>query len=774
VLRFVIEMTSTAISGKHCRIHFRVRCEAMLGQDVGVSGNISVLGNFEKSKFYRLYTTPESYPVWTSVDPILVPIGQVLSYKYCLVEIGEFKTYEKCENRIFIPEKTDNFVEDHFIIEEIEVSRDSELELFQEMKVLTATPTEESKVDLTEIATGSRLIIVCYHLPVLVKRNIGNAAEPFTITWAESLIAKSSNNSVSSSFDTHWMGTMSVPGEAPNEDEMKFLLKALNDMNCHPIFVDSELANKAYHGFCKLIMWPIFHNVDQMDQIHAGWKLFPPDGRTHPESPRDDQSVLDWNSDIHELEDAYFDLNRIFAKELDNWLHLGDTVWVHDYHLMALPQMVRNLGRNAKLVFFLHIPFPTSQIFRSLPAATPLLQSMAAADVVGFHTFDHARHFLTAMKRILGIRSHTKQGGILVLDVQDREVIVTVSHVSVEVHDIDRVLANPDTWSNANEIKNMCANRKIIIGLDVGQRLSGGVLKLAAYEKFLTDNPKEVNKTVLIQKMVRSSSRQGDEMTTSVDMKEMVERINGKFSITREDGTHLPAVIYEEIALRSATLADRITLWLASDVFLLTPIKEGLNLYPLEFIYAHEARARRDGQGQGSGMNPSNGVVIASEFSTCSSLLNGALKINPYFTLTVADTIHKALYMPTTEAHQRRQRDLNFISSHPSSLWTKEILSDLRHVENRDKRNLTKSNHMVCYPDPLPVDDLLKSFYDACHSSQYGISDSSSRLFIFDYGGTLLNKERSDIYIKQSLSAISGRSPSGMLLCCSNFSSYRH
>lgn len=746
-------------AGEYGRVHIRVRCQASLGQTVGVCGSIETLGNFEKNKYLQLYTTPESYPVWSTLNPILVPLHKPVSYKYCLVENGDIKTHEKCDNRHFSSNDVDLFLNDFFMMNEMESTIDLEQDLLNEMKLLSAA-TEESKIDLTQLAKDARLIIVCYHLPVLLKRT-SNPSSPFIATWAESLIAKSSDNSISHSFDTFWMGTVSVPGDEPTAEEMTYLFKILADINCIPIFLDPVVANKAYNGFCKSIMWPIFHNVDQMDQIHAAWKLLPPNVKSVQDN-LSTEDVLDWNHDIDDLQSAYQLVNQIFADRLASWLHPGDTVWVHDYHLIFLPQLIRDLNRNIHVIFFLHIPFPTSQIFRSLPAATNILTSMSAADVVGFHTFDHARHFLTAMKRIVGIRSHTKQGGILALNVQDREVIVTVSHVSVETNDINRAIENPETWARAANIKKQYQGRKVIIGLDVGQRLSGGILKLAAYEKFLTDYPREASKVVLIQKMIRSSSRQGDEETTHSDMMEMVNRINEKFSVVAPDGLIWPAVYYEEVPLRSVSLADRVSLWLAADVYLLTPIKEGLNLYPLEYIYVRETAGCVE-HGQGA-IEPAKGVVIASEFSTCSTLLNGSLKINPYYTLTVADTILKALHMPVMEAQQRRQRDMGFISSHPSSLWTKEIISDLRHLSDSGftcKTLNLRGTVLAVLPSPLPMEKVSDAFQEGVISQNYGVTDVVTRVFIFDYGGTLLNKEKSDIYMKQSLSAISGRTPTG-------------
>ena len=167
---------------------------------------------------------------------------------------------------------------------------------------------------------------------------------------------------------------------------------------------------------------------------------------------------------------------------------VGDIVWVHDYHLMLLPKALRERNLDIKIIYFVHIPFPTSQIFRSLPDANELLESMTCADVVGFHSFDFSRHFLIACKRMLGLKYHSTPGGLLVIEVGNREVILSMSHVSIEPNLIDRACKDPETLQMAAAIKEKHRGKKIIVSVDVLQRLSGGSLRMYAYEKLLTDN----------------------------------------------------------------------------------------------------------------------------------------------------------------------------------------------------------------------------------------------------------------------------------------------
>lgn len=529
-------------------------------------------------------------------------------------------------------------------------------------------------------------------------------------------------------------------------------------MNCTAIFLDESIAKLAYNGYCKQVLWPTFHNVDQLDQIHAAWNVasiqLPSAAsavaskqqlgdnnittQTTSASTIPPATVLDWTgNDAYHT--AYKAVNEQFYQALSPLLQEGDTVWVHDYHLIYLPKFLRDgeaEGRRVSIVFFLHIPFPTSQLFRALSVSAALLRSMVCADLVGFHTFDHARHFLNAAKRILGIRAVSRQGGLLTLQPANRkkDVIVTMSHVSIETDVIDECLADPQTQRLVDELTAKYQGRKVIVGVDVCQRLSGGALKIAALEKLLTDYSAAQGQrsVVLVQRSIRPGQRLDDEEVTSRDLQQMAADANRRFSPSVLQGELV--LDYAEIA--SMSLAERVALWRVADVFLLTAIKEGLNLLPLEYIYSRKGMAHA-------------GVVVVSEFTVCSSLLSGSLKVNPFSTQAVADSVHRALNMSAEESLHRAGRDLPFIESHPSSMWTKNILRDLQFAAPT-----TRSSSPAKWPLDLSV---VAQHYAAAAGK--GLSSTGRRVLFFEYGGTLLRRERQDVYIKQSLSALSSSKP---------------
>jgi trehalose 6-phosphate synthase/phosphatase len=235
--------------------------------------------------------------------------------------------------------------------------------------------------------------------------------------------------------------------------------------------------------------------------------------------------------------------------------------------------------------------------------------------------------------------------------------MVTMSNVSIEPQMVSAALALPSVEQTRRQLNEKHAGRIIIAGCDIGQRLQGVALKLLAFERLLKGYPPWQSKVVMVQRLLLPGSRKDDEAQTVRELRFLVKRIKHTFG---------DAVIdYQELQGSSLPMDQRLALWKAADVMMVTPIREGLNHWPMEYIFAHKEPA-------------TPGVVIASEFSAVSSILNGALRVNPYDIKMTVTTIDKALTMDRKEREGRRYRDIDFVSTSPSDKWTKNVLRDLK------------------------------------------------------------------------------------------------
>jgi trehalose 6-phosphate synthase/phosphatase len=593
----------------------------------------------------------------------------------------------------------------------------------------------------------NRIFFVCFHLPVVVVQNA--VTGEWQASWTESILAKTEGSQILSTYQAHWIGTVTTHPPLQTDKDRETVRAILEEMKCIPIFLDPEVRRLHYYGFCKQVLWPAFHNIDLLDLSTCGWL-------SDPKSVASDwdQSRLDdwWH--------AYIQVNQVFSTKMTGLLRAGDIVWIHDYHLSLLPQQltdweIQKFGcKVTRKVFFLHIPFPTSQIFRELECGEKILKGMLHADVVGFHAFDHARHFLNAAKRILGLNYESLVGGLIGVSFQGSTVLVSMSNVSIEPRMIDAALNLPSVKAGKDEIKSRHAGRSIIGSVDIGQRLSGVALKLLAYERLLQDYPSWQSHVVMVQLILLPGSRKADEDLTTRELRALVKRIQDKFGTAVID--------YKEILGGGLPMDQRLALWRASDILMCTPIREGLNHWPMEYIYAHKEPE-------------TPGIVITSEFSAVSSILNGALRVNPYDIQATITTIDKALSMDRQEREGRRFRDIFFVSNSPSDKWVKNVLRDLRDATSAGTASGSDSASQIstpyATPNPSrkqPIDNAatflaretnlafahlhlkdLRKAYDA----------TKRRVIILDFNGTIVLKEPPGKYLKREILGTSGNKP---------------
>lgn len=609
-----------------------------------------------------------------------------------------------------------------------------------------ASATRGGSATPPAFSANNRIFFICFHLPVMVVKN--EASGEWNASWSESILAKTEGSQILSHFEAYWVGTVTTHPPLESEDDKEAVRKILEGMDCIPIFLDEAVRDAHYYGFCKQVLWPAFHNIDLLDLSICGWL------------PGKKVGASDWDQGrLDYWWKAYLQVNRAFSDRMASLVRPKDIVWVHDYHLCMLPQMqtefeIEKFGhRVTRKVFFLHIPFPTSQIFRELDFGEKILEGMLHADVLGFHAFDHARHFLNAAKRILGLNYDTMVGGLIGIGFRGSTVLVSMSNVSLEPRMVDAVLMLPSVKAEAEALRKKHEGRMIIGGLDIGQRLSGTALKLVAYERLLQDYPSWKKHVVMVERLLIPGSRKADEELTCSEVRALVKRIQDKFG---------PAVIdYQEFSGSTLPMDQRMALWRASDILMSTAIREGLNLWPMEYIFAHKEPEVP-------------GVVITSEFSAVSSILNGALRVNPYDIPMSIITIDKALTMTMQEREGRRYRDIDFVSSSPSDKWVKNVLRDLRDATSQ-RPIASESNSQVSTPYATPTpsrSEMISStaaFLAHEHNAAYahlsingfkrGYDSANRRVIFLDFNGTIVLKEPPGKYLKREILGTSGNKP---------------
>lgn len=344
---------------------------------------------------------------------------------------------------------------------------------------------------------------------------------------------------------------------------------------------------------------------------------------------------------------AYTEANRLFAKAIAEEVQDGDLIWVHDYHLMLLPQMLREeIGSkksNVKIGFFLHTPFPSSEIYRILPVRNQVLLGVLHCDLIGFHTYDYARHFLSSCSRILGLK--TTPNGV---EFEGKIVTVGAFPIGIDPEKFDEGMRKENVKKRIAVLEDKFKGVKLMVGVDRLDYIKGVPQKLHALEVFLTDHPEWIGKVVLVQVAVPSRQDVEEYQNLRAVVNELVGRINGKFGkckhyllCTNVVLTSAGTVEFMPIHFmhKSVNFDELIALYAVSDVCLVSSTRDGMNLVSYEYIATQEKR---------------NGVLVLSEFTGAAQSLNGSILVNPWNTEELAGAMQEAVTMT------KEQRKINF------------------------------------------------------------------------------------------------------------------
>jgi len=512
-----------------------------------------------------------------------------------------------------------------------------------------------------------RLIIVSNRLPITV--NV-NAEGKFT--YKESVgglvsgikaYIESLRGSSSSDMDYLWFGW---PGLSVTENEQEKLNNAIKaEFRAVPVFIPETNMDKFYRGFCNEIIWPLFH-------------YFP--------------SYVVYDEEYW-IEYKY--VNEVFCEYIAQMITPDDIVWIHDYHLMLLPQLLREKMQKVNIGFFLHIPFPSFEVFSHLPGEcrTSILNGLLGADLVGFHTHDDTQHFLRSVLRIFGHEHHMGQ-----IFVEDRIVRAETFPMGIDFEKYHDATSNKEVKAIRLNLEKKFADFKVILSIDRLDYTKGIINRLLAYETFLKDNPQWHGKVILMLIVVpsRMAVEKYQQMKKQID--ELVGKITGEYSTFN----WIP-ILYQYTFLPFYPL---VALYSHSNVALITPLRDGMNLIAKEFI---------------STRTDKTDVLILSEMAGASKELGEAIIINPNNHEEIARALKEALEMPQEEQVRRNKIMQTRLKHYNVVSWVNDFIKNLLSVKEEQKRF---DAHLL---SPIVNEKILHDFTNA-----------RQRLIFLDYDGTLV------------------------------------
>jgi trehalose 6-phosphate synthase/phosphatase len=416
-----------------------------------------------------------------------------------------------------------------------------------------------------------------------------------------------------------WIGW---PGDLPRLSSAKRaeLQQELSALDCVPVWLSKREVRGFYDDTSNAVLWPVFHYF--IDSI-------PPDAGA-------------W--------DAYRAVNQKFAQRVAEEYRTGDEIWVHDYQLLLLPGMLRELIPAARIGFFLHIPFPSADVFSVLPWREEILRGMLGADVIGFHTPEYLRHFTNTLVRVLGLDAqvdHVVEDG--------RDVQLGVYPMGIDAATWSARAERPDILANAAEIRSESGGRKLLVGIDRLDYTKGILRRLLGFERLLKQTPELRERVRLLQVSVPSRERVGSYSDFRRKVDELVGKINGELATPN----WTPIVNMH----RSLSPDEVAALYRAADVMLVTPLRDGMNLVAKEFV---ASRSDEDG------------VLVLSEFAGAAWELGEALHANPYDVDHLASRIRKALEMSDDERRSRMRSLRRRVMSYDVHRWVAAFTDDLR------------------------------------------------------------------------------------------------
>lgn len=402
-----------------------------------------------------------------------------------------------------------------------------------------------------------------------------------------------------------------------------------NELHLYPVRLSSDDVSDYYEGFSNATLWPLYHDLIVKPIYERRW----------------------W--------DRYVDVNRRFAEATSRAAAEGATVWVQDYQLQLVPKMLRTLRPDLTIGFFMHIPFPPVEIFMQLPWRAEIIDGLLGADLVGFHLAGGAQNFLFLSRRLAGAETSRASIGVRSrfgeVDLGTRTVKVGAFPISIDSAELDHKARERDIRRRAKEIRTELGNpRKILLGVDRLDYTKGIEVRLKAFEELLAEGRAQRDDTVLIQLATPSRERVDSYRALRNDIEQQVGHINGEYS---DVGHQVVRYLH-----RAVPRDELIAFFVASDVMLVTALRDGMNLVAKEYV------ACRSDLG---------GALVLSEFTGAAAELRQAYLTNPHDSEGVKDAIEAALHQTPEEGRRRMRALRRQVLAHDLDRWARSFLDAL-------------------------------------------------------------------------------------------------
>ncbi len=471
--------------------------------------------------------------------------------------------------------------------------------------------------------------------------------------------------SLQTSAEKHWIGW---PGLYPeNDNEKDHIVQTLAQEDFHPVFLSPDQIENFYEGYSNSVIWPLCHYF---------------------------YAYIEYENKYWE---AYKEVNMMFCMEALKIIEPGDTVWIQDYQLMLLPGFLREEIPDISIGYFHHIPFPSYELFRVLAERAEILEGLLGADLIGFHTHDYMRHFISAAYRVLGLDCVLDE-----INYNNRVVHVDTFPMGINFPLHYSAVENDNVRSKVELFKEQFGNQKLILSVDRLDYSKGILHRLTGFEELLEHHPEFREKVSLV--MVVVPSRDSVEKYASLKIKtdETIGGINGKYSSMNWIPVYYfyHAVPFEEL----------MALYYIADIALVTPLRDGMNLVAKEYV-----AVKRD----------SPGILILSEMTGAAIELTDAIIINPNNIGEIEGAIIQALTMPEQEQAERMKKMLKTVSIQTVAKWATDFVRELDDIKEKSLRLLDKKLN----------DEKIQHIKD-----QY--LKSKKRLLVLDYDGTLVRIQK--------------------------------